>query len=298
MQLTCYRFHLCVEHSLFTFNTKETIGKSEQELEDNKQNLFWINLLKIIKELEKDDNSNLKEKYSTRLIFKDDDKKLLFFRFGKLRQTSILEVNLKTTTLVNNWEKYSNIFIDLKRQIACIEEDNLSFKMIDKNLFNKVRTPLSQFFIQLKFMAMSESKTYWNFIRENRGTISELFVEVYGKNMPHQTQSANVVLKRMQSNFQADKSSFKTVESKGKHVLSNDDPDVIGIAELADSGMAKVEMKTIKTEESPQKHYNSQSKSSIKEINIEKKQLDKDVDSNSDSYIKYIFELIHKCFKG
>ena len=59
-----------------------------------------------------------------------------------------------------------------------------------------------------------------------------------------------------------------------------------------------VEMKTIKTEESPQKHYNSQSKSSIKEINIEKKQLDKDVDSNSDSYIKYIFELIHKCFKG
>lgn len=76
------------------------------------------------------------------------------------------------------------------------------------------------------------------------------------------------------------------------------DPDVIGIAELADSGMAKVEMKTIKTEESPQKHYNSQSKSSIKEINIEKKQLDKDVDSNSDSYIKYIFELIHKCFKG
>lgn len=298
MQLTCYRFHLCVEHSLFTFNIKETIGKSEQELEDNKQNLFWKNLLKIIKELEKDDNSNLKEKYSTRLIFKDDDKKLLFFRFGKLRQTSILEVNLKTTTLVNNWEKYSNIFIDLKRQIACIEEDNLSFKMIDKNLFNKVRTPLSQFFIQLKFMAMSESKTYWNFIRENRGTISELFVEVYGKNMPHQTQSANVVLKRMQSNFQADKSSFKTVESKGKLVLSNDDPDVIGIAELADSGMAKVEMKTIKTEESPQKHYNSQSKSSIKEINIEKKQLDKDVDSNSDSYIKYIFELIHKCFKG
>lgn len=76
------------------------------------------------------------------------------------------------------------------------------------------------------------------------------------------------------------------------------DPDVIGIAALADSGMAKVEMKTIRTEESPQKHYNSQSKSSIKEINIAKKQLDEDVDRNSDSYIRYIFELISKCFKG
>lgn len=59
-----------------------------------------------------------------------------------------------------------------------------------------------------------------------------------------------------------------------------------------------VEMKTIRTEESPQKHYNSQSKSSIKEINIAKKQLDEDVDRNSDSYIRYIFELISKCFKG
>ncbi len=298
MQLTCYRFHLCVERSLFTYNTKETIGKSEQELEDNKQNLFWINLLDIIKELEKDDNSNLEEKYSTRLIFKDDDKKLLFFRFGRVRQTLILEANLRTTTPVNNWEKYSNIFIDLESQIACIEEDNLSFNMIDKNLFNKVRTPLSKSFIQLKFMAMSESKTYWNFIRENRGTISELFVEVYGKNMPHQTQAANVVLRRMQSNFQADKSSFNTVESKGRLVLADDDPDVIGIADLADSGMAKVEMKTISTETSPQKVFKSQDKTSVKEINVVKKQLDENVDSNSDSYIRYIFDLIRKCFKG
>lgn len=31
---------------------------------------------------------------------------------------------------------------------------------------------------------------------------------------------------------------------------------------------------------------------------IAKKQLDEDVDSNSDSYIWYIFELINKCFKG
>lgn len=37
---------------------------------------------------------------------------------------------------------------------------------------------------------------------------------------------------------------------------------------------------------------------SNKEINVVKKQLDENVDSNSDSYIRYIFDLIRKCFKG
>lgn len=62
--------------------------------------------------------------------------------------------------------------------------------------------------------------------------------------------------------------------------------------------LAKVEMKTISTETSPQKVFKSQDKTSVKEINVVKKQLDENVDSNSDSYIRYIFDLIRKCFKG
>lgn len=62
--------------------------------------------------------------------------------------------------------------------------------------------------------------------------------------------------------------------------------------------LAKVEIKTISTETSPQKVFKSQDKTSVKEINVVKKQLDENVDSNSDSYIRYIFDLIRKCFKG
>ena len=294
MRLDCYRIHICVEDSLFAFNTEQTIGINREELEKDKKNIFKRSLYKEIEVLNEQSRESDDHKYTASIMYKDEEQ--LFFRFGKVKNTKIYEENLQTSKNVDNWDCFINIFVEFNKQIICIENtQKISFKTFEKVFVKKVKTLLAEKLLDLELICMGNTTSFWEFIEANKGYISELTVELVSRNMSSQDSQADKLLKRMRANFCAQQTMLKLNNQNGKLVLNDEDPDVCGFGSLVKEGIARVGMTSLpKPNEPAAQRYSSQSDKSRKSLQIPSSQINESLETKEKNYIKSLFETIKK----
>ncbi len=293
MHLVCYRIHLIPYQDLLSTCFKDINIKEE------KHKLFERSLINNINIFhETPQISKRKKQCSASLVWESEDKTQIFFRFGKERNTEIRDREFRLSNKVINWDVYLDILIDLKAQIIAVEKNaKLPFSFLEDTFFNRIKQELANNNIELKFISMAETSDFWNFIKENQDTISELEVEVFAPNMPASSRPANKLLKEIRADFGADSAKLTAKKDHGALKLSRDNKDVQGIADLSREGVGSVEMKTQADEDHQVKIYNSRSGDVQKSIESDKKKLDSSVDTHDHTYLKYLKEIFNKIKK-
>lgn len=296
MPLICYRIHLSPYQGLFSdaFQIVKNLNKSE--MINYKRKLFYESLMKKISFFNQNPQTTQKNKsYSACLVWENNEHSLIFFRFGKERETEILNNEFHVSGKIKNWDVFLDVLVDLKDQIIAVDKNaSLSFDMFEKTFFNQVKKLVANQNIELSFHPMADKTSYWDFIKENQGNISELRVEVFAPNMPASSRSAGRLLNDLRSDFKATSTKLTAVNSQGKLNMSEENEDVQSFAELSKDGIAEVEIKSLSRNGQPAKIYSSTSGEAQKCINFEKKKLDSTCDSGDYSYLEQLFAEIRK----